>query len=70
MYRIQNYTLSGWEDDEGFEEFNTLGTAVLVLAEFIQEVYTAHKQGFLEQPYNIEDYRILHGDTVVAQFGE
>lgn len=70
MYRIQHNTLSGWEDAPGFDEYNSLGTAVLVLAEFIHEVYTEHHEGYIEQPYNIEDYRILHGDTVVAHFGE
>lgn len=69
MYRIQHNTLSGWEDAPGFEEYDHLPDAVFALAEFVQEVYVEHHEGYMEQPYIIENYRIMHGDTVVAQFG-
>lgn len=69
MYRIQHHTLSGWEDAPGFEEYNHLPDAVLALAEFVQEVYIEHHEGYIEHPYNIEDYRIIKDGTVFVTFG-
>lgn len=68
-YRIQHNTLGGWEDAPGFDEYNNLAAAVSGLAEFVQEVHTEASEGYIEQPYNIENYRIIHDGTVVAQFG-
>ena len=67
-YEIQHYTLcDGWintwtiENEDGSTEseyFETKEQAISALADFLDEENRAYLNGYIESPYDIQEFRI------------
>ena len=63
-YIVETEFLYGWEnvwtDEDGNPTvYNTFEEALTELEDFIADTSEDHKAGFLEEPYDIEQYRIV-----------